>query len=66
MTIVEAINILEMNNPFLGSDERLTEAFDIAIKALRLLENIKANGYTVKKMQFRIGGRLFEVREMAQ
>ncbi len=34
MTVNEAINILELHNPFLGADENLTEAFDMAIKAL--------------------------------
>lgn len=34
MTVNEAINILELHNPFLGPDENLTEAFDMAIKAL--------------------------------
>lgn len=34
MTAKEAINILELHNPFLGTDKKLTEAFDMAIKAL--------------------------------
>ena len=34
MTVNEAINILELHNPFLGADKNLTEAFDMAIKAL--------------------------------
>lgn len=34
MTVNEAINILELHNPFLGSDKNLTEAFDMAIKVL--------------------------------
>lgn len=34
MTILEAIDTLELHNPFLGTDKNLTEAFDIAIKAL--------------------------------
>lgn len=34
MTAKEAINILEFHNPFLGTDKKLTEAFDMAIKAL--------------------------------
>lgn len=66
MTIQEAIDVLELHNPFLGSDERLTQAFDTAIKALTLLEEIKANGYTGKEMLFNIGGRKFAVREIAQ
>lgn len=34
MTAKEAISILEFHNPFLGTDKKLTEAFDMAIKAL--------------------------------
>lgn len=34
MTAEEAISVLELRNPFLGTDENLTEAFDMAIKAL--------------------------------
>lgn len=34
MTAKEAISILEFHNPFLGTDKNLTEAFDMAIKAL--------------------------------
>lgn len=34
MTILEAIDTLELHNPFLGTDKKLTEAFDMAIKAL--------------------------------
>ena len=34
MTAKEAISILEFHNPFLGTDKKLTEAFDMAINAL--------------------------------
>lgn len=34
MTAKEAISILELHNPFLGTDKNLTEAFDMAINAL--------------------------------
>lgn len=66
MTILEAIDTLELHNPFLGTDENLTESFDMAIKALRLLLAIKENGYTGKEMQFRIGGRRYVARELPQ
>lgn len=66
MRITEAINVLELNNPILGSDEELVKAFDIAIMALKLLEKIKTHGYMGKEMRFSIGGRRFAVRELAQ
>ena len=66
MTILEAIDTLELHNPFLGTDEKLTESFDMAIKALRLLLAIKENGYTGKEMQFCIGGRRYVARELPQ
>ena len=34
MTAKEAIDILELHCPFLGTDKNLTEAIDMAIKAL--------------------------------
>lgn len=66
MTAKEAISILEFHNPFLGTDKKLTEAFDMAIKALRLLLAIKENGYTGKEMQFCIGGKRYVARELPQ
>lgn len=38
MTKDDAIAILEMENPFLGTNERLTQAFDMAITALKSVQ----------------------------
>lgn len=66
MKIEQAISIMEQECPFLGSDDLKTEAFDLSIKTLKLMKKIMDNGYTGKEMQFRMAGRLFTVREMAQ
>ena len=42
------------------------EALDTAIEALKLEQRILDNGYTGKEAEFRIGGRLFGIREKAQ
>jgi len=43
MTAKEAISILELHNPFLGTDKNLTEAFDMAINALTAQQWIPCN-----------------------
>jgi len=42
------------------------DAVDMAISALELEQKIIDNGYTGKEAEFRIGGRLFGIREKAQ
>jgi len=44
----------------------MKESCDMAIKALELEQRILDNGYTGKEADFRIGGRLFGIREKAQ
>ena len=68
----EAIKILR-NATWLAvwisdDDERnkIEEAVELAVEALKLKQRILENGYTGKEAEFRIGGRLFGIREKAQ
>ncbi len=68
----EAIKILR-NATWLAmwisdDDERdkIEEAVELAVEALKLKQRILDNGYTGKEAEFRIGGRLFGIREKAQ
>ena len=70
MTWKEAIAILKrMQEPEaweLQINEAAFKALEMAIKALELEQRILDNGYTGKEAEFRIGGRLFGIREKAQ
>ena len=70
MTGKEAIAMLKrMQEPEAWEpqiNEAAFEALEMAIKALELEQRIIDNGYTGKEAEFRIGGRLFGIREKAQ
>ena len=75
MTAREAIEILnELHDQCCQADSIFCtdvtgarcDAVDMAIKALELEQRIIDNGYTGKEAEFRIGGKLFEIREKAQ
>lgn len=44
----------------------MKESCNMAIEALEIEQRILDNGYTGKEAEFRIGGRLFGIREKAQ
>ena len=46
--------------------DKIEEAVELAVEALKLKQRILENGYTGKEAEFRIGGRLFGIREKAQ
>lgn len=66
----EAIALLRNLEDSLDSYCELNEegktAFRMAIEALEIEQRILDNGYTGKESEFRIGGRLFGIREKAQ
>ena len=70
MTGKEAIAMLKrMQEPQAWEpqiNEAAFESLEFAIKALELEQRILDNGYTGKEAEFRIGGRLFGIREKAQ
>ena len=70
MTGKEAIAMLKrMQEPEVWEpqiNEAAFEALEMAIKALELEQRIIDNGYTGKEAEFRIGGKLFGIREKAQ
>lgn len=71
MTAKEAIMILESIQPSCGekysfSESEIYEAIDMAISALEFVQKILDNGYSGKEAEFRIGGRLFGIKEKAQ
>ena len=70
MTGKEAIAMLKrMQEPEAWEpqiNEAAFEALEMAIKALELEHRIIDNGYTGKEAEFRIGGKLFGIREKAQ
>ena len=68
MTKQDAIQYIR-NAAWLGINEnrdKIEEAVEIAVEALKLEQRILDNGYTGKEAEFRIGGRLFGIREKAQ
>ena len=66
----EAIALLRNLEDSLDSYCELNEegktAFRMAIEALEIEQRILDNGYTGKEAEFRIGGKLFGIREKAQ
>ena len=68
MTKQDAIQYIR-NAAWLGSNadrDKIEEAVEMAVEALKLEQRILDNGYTGKEAEFRIGGRLFGIREKAQ
>ena len=66
MTKQEAINGLKALSKEFSGYKPNEEMFGMAINALELEQRILENGYTGKEAEFRIGGRLFGIREKAQ
>ena len=66
MTNKQAIEILNRIRCSIREDSLEEQALVYAIEALELEQKIIDNGYTGKEAEFRIGGRLFGIREKAQ
>ena len=66
MTREEAIEILSRPKSMKDVPDEILMAHAMAIQALELEQRILDNGYTGKEAEFRIGGRLFGIREKAQ
>lgn len=66
MTNKQAIEILNRIRCSIHEDSIEEQALVYAIEALEFKQKIIDNGYTGKEAEFRIGGRLFGIREKAQ